>query len=141
MSEKLKKLSTLTKVFYLLALILFIAWVIPLISTYYSDIKTYNKNIQELQNVSSKYGISTQAEAFSETTFKENTELLFSKVAIKSLGNKKYEVTITMTEKDLKSFHTFIETISLHYYVKLKDNLEFTTKDKIITVKMQLTAF
>ena len=141
MSEKLKNLSTITKIFYLFALILFIAWVIPSISSYYSNVSTYKKNIEELKNVSSKYGIETQAKKFSENDFLKDTQLLFSQVRLKSLGEKKHELTISMTQEDLKKFRTFIETISLRYYVKLNDNLEFTVKDKIITVKMQLTSF
>jgi len=141
MSEKLKNLSTITKIFYLFALILFIAWVIPSISSYYSNVSTYKKNIEELKNVSSKYGIETQAKKFSEDDFLKDTQLLFSQVVLKSLSEKRHELTISMKQEDLKKFRTFIETISLRYYVKLNDNLEFTVKDKIITVKMQLTSF
>ena len=141
MSEKLKNLSTITKIFYLFAFILFIAWVIPSISSYYNNVSTYKKNIKELKNVSLKQGIETQAKEFSENDFLKDTQLLFAQVALESLGKKKHELTVKMKQEDLKKFRTFIETISLHYYVKLDDNLEFTVKDQIITVKMQLTAF
>ena len=141
MSEKLKNLSTITKIFYLFAFILFIAWVIPSISNYYNNVSTYKKNIKELKNVSLKQGIETQAKEFSENDFLKDTQLLFAQVALESLGKKKHELTVKMKQEDLKKFRTFIETISLRYYVKLDDNLEFTVKDQIITVKMQLTAF
>jgi len=141
MSEKLKNLSTITKIFYIFAFILFIAWVIPSISNYYNNVSTYKKNIKELKNVSLKQGIETQAKEFSENDFLKDTQLLFAQVALESLGKKKHELTVKMKQEDLKKFRTFIETISLRYYVKLDDNLEFTVKDQIITVKMQLTAF
>ena len=141
MSEKLKNLPTITKLLYLFAFILFIAWVIPLISTYYSNVNAYERNVQELKSVSSKHAISTQTQKFSETIFKQNTELLFSKVALKSLSEKRYEATITMKKEDLKSFHTFIETISLRYYVEIQNDLEFKTEDDIVKVKMTLKDF
>jgi len=141
MSEKLKNLSTITKIFYIFAFILFIAWVIPSISSYYNNVSTYKKNIKELKNVSLKQGIETQAKEFSENDFLKDTQLLFAQVALESLGEKKYELTVKMKQEDLKKFRTFIETISLRYYVKLDDNLVFTVKDQMITAKMQLTAF
>ena len=141
MSEKLKNLSTITKIFYIFAFILFIAWVIPSISSYYNNVSTYKKNIKELKNVSLKQGIETQAKEFSENDFLKDTQLLFAQVGLESLGEKKYELTVKMKQEDLKKFRTFIETISLRYYVKLDDNLVFTVKDQMITAKMQLTAF
>jgi len=141
MSEKLKKLSTITKLFYLFALLLFVAWVIPVMSSYYDNVKIYQKSSQEVKTLALKYDITTQTEKFSETAFKKYASSIFSNVILKNLGEKRYEVLITMKQEDLKILRTFIETLSLRYYIKLKDNLEFTVKDKIITVKMQLIAF
>jgi len=141
MSEKFKKLSTITKVFYLLALILFMAWVVPAISSYYGNVKTYQKSSKEVKALSSKYELSTQGEKFTEASFIKKSKPLFSNVAVKTLGNNRHEVTITMRPEDLKNFYNFIETISLRYRVKLKDDLNFTLNNKIITVKMQLTSF
>jgi len=141
MSEKLKKLSTITKIFYLLALILFIAWVVPAISNYYGNVKTYKKSSKEVKALSSKYDLTTQGEKFSPASFIKKSKPLFSNVAVKTLGKNRYVVTITMRPEDLKNFYNFIETISLRYRVKLKDDLNITVKDKIITVKMQLTSF
>ena len=141
MLKTIKSLSLMTKLLYIVAFILFVVWVIPKISTYYSNVNIYEKNIQELQSISSKYGITSKAQKFSETIFKQDTELLFSKVKTKSLGDNTYEIHITMKKEDLKSFHTFIQTISLRYYVEIKNNLEFKTEDKIINVKMTLKAF
>jgi len=141
MLEKLKNLSAITKIFYLFALILFITWVIPTIGNYYDNISTYQKSSKELERLSSEYELSTQEEKFSEDSFMKQAKPLFSNVAINALDKKKYEVTIRMKPEDLKKFYNFIETISLRYPVKLKDDLNFTVNNKIITAKMQLIAF
>ena len=141
MLEKLKNISIITKLFYLFAVILFIVWVIPEITSYYSNVKSYQDNNKKIKALSLKYDITKKTEKFSEATFLKKTKLLFSHVTVKNLGNKKYEILINMKEKDLKKFRNFIETLSLHYYVKLKDNLEFNIKDKTITAKIRLTTF
>jgi len=141
MSEKIKNLSTITKLFFLFALLLFITWVIPAISSYYGNVNSYEKSDKELKTLALKYDITTKTEKFSDANFKKYATSLFSKVLLKNLGNKQYEILITMKEEDLSRLRTFIETLSLRYYVKLKDNLEITRKDKVITVKMQLIAF
>jgi len=141
MSEKLKSISTITKIFYLFALILFILWVVPSISNYYGNVKTYKKNSKEIETLSSRYDLPTEGEKFSEALFIKKSKSLFSHVVVRPLGKNKYEVSISMKPEDLKSFYNFIETISLRYRVKLKDDLKITIKNNIITVKMQLIAF
>jgi len=141
MLEKIKKISTITKIFYLFALILFIAWVVPSISSYYGNVKTYKKSNAEIESLTSKYNIAIQEEKFSEASFIKDTKLLFSKVTIKPFGENKYSVMIKMKLEDLKKFYNFVETISLRYPVKLKDDLKITVNDDIITINMQLIAF
>ena len=138
MLEKFKNISLITKLLYLFAIILFVAWVIPKMSSYYSNVNKYQQSTQELQNISSKHNIAKNTQDFSEILFKKDTELLFSKVEINSLGEKKYIVDITMRKEDLKKFHTFVETISLKYYVQVNNDLEFVTNDEIVNVKMNL---
>jgi predicted PurR-regulated permease PerM len=141
MLETIKSASLMTKLLYLFTFLLFVVWLLPQISTYYTNVNNYQKNIQDLENISSKYGLSNKTQEFSESIFKQNTELLFSNVEIKSLSEKIYEIHITMKKEDLKSFHTFIKTISLRYYVEIKDALKFTTEEETVKVKMTVKAF
>jgi len=141
MLESIKNSSFLTKILYILAFILFVLWVIPTISSYYAKVNSYEKSVRELRTISSQHKLSTEIQKFSENSFQQSTKLLFSKVEIKNLGEKLYEVSITMKKEDLQSFHTFIETISLRYYVEIKNALEFKTEDETINVKMTLKAF
>jgi hypothetical protein len=142
MSEKFKKIPTITKIFYLLALLLFLAWVVPSIMSYYNHLKSYQKSSKEIQSLASQHDLSIQGEKFSEASFRKYLQSLFSKATLKPLTQKnKYELTIKLKPEELKKFYNFLETLSLRFRVKLKENLSFDIKDKIITAKMQLTAF
>lgn len=141
MLETIKDSSFMTKLLYIFAFLIFVAWVIPKISTYYTNVNNYKKSIKEIEDISSKHGLSSKTQKFSETIFKQNSELIFSNIDIKNLAEKTYEVQITIKKEDLKNFHTFIETISLRYYVVIKDALEFTTEEEVIKIKMTLKAF
>ncbi|CAA6827479.1 MAG: Unknown protein, partial [uncultured Sulfurovum sp.] len=113
MLEKFKNTSLVTKLLYLLALILFVAWVIPQMSSYYSSVNSYEQHLQELRNTSSKHGINEKPRKFSEALFKKDTELLFSKVTTQPLEEKQYIINIQLKKEDLKKFHTFLDTLSL----------------------------
>jgi hypothetical protein len=141
MLEKIKSSSLMTKLLYIFAFILFAVWVLPKISSYYTNVNSYQQSIQELESISSKHGLSIKTQKFSESSFKQTIELLFSKVEIKNLDEELYAVHITMKKEDLKSFHTFIETLSLRYYVEIKDDIEFKTEAETVNVVMTLKTF
>ena len=132
MLENLKNQSMVTKVLYLLALLLFILWVIPSMVSYYSDMKHYKGSQQEITTLSSKYGLDSQTQPFSKEIFKKNTEKIFEKVIVKKLNKKRYSIDIEMKREDLKNFHNFIDTLSLHYYVQIEGELKFKAKDDIV---------
>ena len=141
MLQKFKDSSLITKLLYLVAFILFLVWVLPIIKSYYTNVNTYKTNMQEIKSLSSLHGLSTETQKFSESLFKKNTESLFSKVELNNLGENRYQVNITMKKEDLKSFHTFIETLSLQYYVEIKNDIKFTTQNEFINAQMTLKAF
>ena len=140
MLEKFKNTSLITKLLYLFAIILFVAWVLPKMSSYYSNVNKYQQSTQELENMSSKHNIANNTQDFSEVLFKKDTELLFSKVEVNAISDKNYIADITMKKEDLKKFHTFVETISLKYYVQVNNDLEFVAEDETVNVKMNLEA-
>lgn len=140
MSETLKKIPLITKFLYLLAIILLIAWVVPTIITYINNTNGYKEHHQEIQKASSRYAITAPTKEFSTKVFKEETKSLFSKVDIKELGQKKYEVHIQIKKEDLKKLKGFIETISLRYYVEIIQPLKLDAKEETINLKMTLKA-
>lgn len=138
MFTKLKNLSLMTKLLYLLAIIVFLLWVIPQMKAYYTNINKYEKNLQALENISSNYGLELHTKKFSKALFQQNSELLFEKVTVEDSSNNTYLVNIKLKKEDLKSFYTFIETISLRYYVEVAENLEFKIDDDFINTTMIL---
>ena len=141
MLNTIKSSSLFTKLLYITAFVLFIVWILPTISGYYTAVNNYKESVKELESFSTQHGVSAETQKFSESAFKYNTELLFSKVEIKNLGAKLYKVNIKMKKEDLKSFHAFIESIALRYYVEIKDAIQFTSQEENINVKMILEAF
>jgi len=138
MVEKFKNTSIVTKILYILALILFFAWVIPSMVSYYSNVNKYEKSVNEIEKISSKYALTSEAKPFTVEAFKESAKVLFSKVDINPLSTNRYEVSIKMKREDIKSFHTFVETLSLRYLVQIDGALEFKANDEDIEAKMTL---
>jgi len=132
MLENLKNQSIVTKVLYLLSLLLFILWVIPSMVSYYSDMEHYKGSQQEIAKLSSKYGVDGQTQPFSKELFQKNTEKIFEKVIVQNLDEKRYSIEIEMKREDLKNFHNFIDTLSLRYYVQIEGELKFTAKDDTV---------
>ena len=139
MLENLKNQSMVTKILYLLALLLFILWVIPSMVSYYSDMEQYKGSQQEIAKLSSKYGVDDKTQPFSKELFQQNVEVLFEKVTVKRLDEKRYSIDIKMKREDLKSFHNFIDTLSLRYYVQIDGELKFRAKDDVVNVSFVIS--
>ncbi len=134
MLESLKNQSIVTKTLYLLALLLFILWVIPSMVSYYSDMEQYKSSQQEIVKLASKYGVDSQTQPFSQEQFYKDTDKIFEKVTVKKLDEKRYSIEIKMKREDLNSFYNFINTLSLRYYVQIDGELKFKAKDDIVNV-------
>ncbi len=139
MFKKIKQISLVTKILYLLAVVLFFVWTLPTILSYYSNINKYEKKLNEINKISSKYAISSEAQPFSIKAFKNSVKTIFSDVTIVPKEEGHYSVDIKIRKEDLKEFHTFIETLSLRYLVQIEDDLVFKANDdNTINIKMRL---
>ena len=138
MLENFKNQSIVTKVLYLLALLLFIAWVIPSMVSYYSDMEHYKGSQQEVAKLSSQYGVEVETQIFTKERFQKNTESIFEKVTVEQIDAKRYKINIAMKREDLKNFHKFIDTLSLHYYVKIEGALMFKAKENVVNASFIL---
>ena len=138
MLEKFKSTSIVTKILYLLAIVLFLVWVVPSMVNYYSTVSEYEKSRDEIQQVSKKYSIKEEAVPFTVDAFKERTERLFSKVTVTPLDMNKHSVSIQMKREDIAKFHTFIDTLTLTYLVEIEGDLKFESTDSLMEVKMVL---
>ena len=139
MLENLKNQSMVTKVLYLLTLLLFILWVIPSMVSYYSDMEQYKGSQQEIAKLSSKYGVDVDTQLFSKELFQQNTETIFEKVTVENLNEKRYRIDIEMKQEDLKNFHNFIDTLSLRYYVQIEGDLKFKAKDDSVNASFVIS--
>ena len=139
MLEDLKNQSIVTKVLYLLALLLFILWVIPSMVSYYSDMEHYKGSQREIAKLASKYGVDEDTQRFSKELFQQNTESIFEKVVVKKLDEKRYNINIEMKREDLKNFHNFIDTLSLRYYVQIEGELKFKAKDDTVNASFVIS--
>ena len=139
MLESLKNQSMVTKVVYLLALLLFILWVIPSMVSYYSDMENYKGSQQEIAKLSSKYSVDVDTKVFSKELFQENTEKIFKKVTVEKLDKKQYIINIIMKKEELKNFHNFIDTLSLRYYVQIEGQLKFNAKDDVVNISFVIS--
>ncbi len=139
MFKKIKQISLVTKILYLLAVVLFFVWALPTMMNYYSNLNKYKKEHNKIAEISSKYGISSEAQPFSVNDFKKSVETTFLDVTIVPKEEAHYSVDIKIRKDDLKEFHTFIETLSLRYLVQIKDDLVFKANDDdTINIKMTL---
>ena len=138
MLENFKNQSIVTKVLYLLALLLFIAWVIPSMVSYYSDMEHYKGSQQEVAKLSSQYGVEVETQIFTKERFQKNTESIFEKVTVEQIDAKRYKINIAMKREDLKNFHKFIDTLSLDYYVKIEGALMFKAKENVVNASFIL---
>ena len=130
----------LNKLIWLLSLLL-LGWTIPLVVTYYENLDSYNQKTEELQELRIKHNIKKDIEAFTIEGFKKDTEEIFSEVQIeKSLElDNEYSVVVQIDKKKIKKFNSFIETLALRYFVKIKDNeLNFEEKEQHIEIKFIL---
>jgi len=127
--SKLKKIPLMTKILYIITLLIFILWVIPTVNAYFSNTSKYEESKQELQNISTKYGLSMNTQKFTKEAFNKQVEPLFTSVDVEQVNSKTHEIKIAMKQEDLETFHTLLETLALKYYVEIQNSLSFSTQE------------
>ena len=135
---KFQNLSLISKVAWALSLLILFIWVVPSMLSYKTALDKYEAKEKELSALSLKHGISSKAKPFDLQSFKNDLSSTFSEVSIVSVGNHDYDVLIEVEKEKIDAFHSFIETISLRYLVRVVGELEFKEKDKLLEVKLTL---
>jgi hypothetical protein len=138
MLSGLKNLSLMSKIIFLLSLLLLFIWVIPNMVSYYQNMQKYELKAKELKSMAMKSDISGEAKRFNPESFQHDLEEFFSKVDVSSDKENIYQVVIEMDKEKIDFFNDFLETLSLRYLVKVIGSLEFSEKDKNLEVKMML---
>jgi len=138
MLSGLKNLSLLSKIIFLLSLILLFIWVIPNMVSYYQNVQKYEVKAKELKNIAMKANIEGEAKRFNPEDFQYDLEEFFSRVEVTSETENIHQVTIEIGKDKIDEFNDFLETLSLRYLVKVNGALEFREQDKNLEVKMTL---
>jgi len=139
MASKAGGLSLMTKIIFSISLLLLLAWVIPSVIGYYQNLESYNLKKATLQKIGFKYNINEEAKPFVLEEFKKENSNLFSEIDVEIVSNNSYNVIGKVDKSKIKSLNSFIESLSLHYLVKLKDNeLLYEEKDELLEVKFGL---
>ena len=129
----------ITKLLFIGSLVLLFVWVIPKMVTHYQNIKSYESKKNELDETYRKYNIVDKAQKFTLESFKKETESIFSDVRVKTQAEHEYKVTLQVDKNKIKKINNFIESLSLRYLVKLKENeLKFEEKEHALEVQFIL---
>ena len=130
-----KSNGLIPKLVFIGSLVLLFVWVIPKILTHYQNIKRYDTKKSELEETYRNYHIVDKAQKFNVEAFKKETESLFLDVRIEPKEGNKYSVMLQVNKNKIQKINSFIESLSLHYLVKIKENeLTFEEKNQVMEV-------
>ncbi len=139
--NKIKNISLMSKVWFVIALLILLLWVIPTMVSFYKKQKIYDKKVQELQVLDKREGVHSEAKNFHIGLFKKDAQRYFSSVEVNSIANNAYEVEMLMEKSQIQVFNAFLKKISLDYAVALEDNLLFKEVNDSMSVKMVLKPY
>ena len=137
----LKSTGLITKLLLIASLLILALWSIPRMLNYYETVDSYSTKKSELEEARVKYNISQDAQKMKLDAFEKEIKSIVSDIKIEPQAKPKsgYSVTLQMDKNKIKKFNSFIETLSLRYLVKIKDNkLSFIEKEPLLEVKFIL---
>ena len=138
MLSGLKQLPLISKILFIISLLVLFIWVIPSMFNYFKNMQEQEKKVSELKKVSVKYGVAGKAKKFNKDSFIGEAKKEFSTVTVNNSGDKAYDIIFEVPKDKLDSFTTFLETLSLRYRVEVTSSLQFEEKDKLIEIKMSI---
>jgi len=134
----LKQLPLVSKILFILSLVILLAWVIPIMVNYLKNVKAQEEQISQLTKSSLKYAITVDAKNFNEESFTQDALKYVSKASVKSLDDKSYAIQLEVDKDKINDFNTFLETLSLRYLVKIISPITFKEQEKLIEIKMTI---
>jgi archaellum component FlaF (FlaF/FlaG flagellin family) len=139
MLKGLKQLPLVSKIIFIISLIILFVWVIPTMVNYFKNVQVEEQQVSELQKNSSKYGISIDdTKKFDKESFIQDTLNNVSKASVESLDDKSHAIILEVDKDKIGNFNKYLETLSLRYLVKITSPITFKEKDKFIEVKMSI---
>jgi hypothetical protein len=136
----MKTLSPITKIWFVISLLVLILWVIPNMVSYYKNQKLYTQKISQIEKLDKREN-RLDAKNFHSEVFRADAEIFFDKVEVVSALNDSYMVTMLFTKEALPKFHSFLRDISLNYKVSIEDNIVYEDINKSIKANMVVKPF
>jgi len=136
----IKSLSLMTKLLFVVSLLLLFLWVIPTMVSYYKNEKIYNQKIAELEKLDTRE-VHSEVKRFHAEVFKIDAETYFDKVSVTSIPNNKYKIDILFKKEAIPKFNAFLRDLSLNYRVSLDDKLVYKDVNKLLKVTMIVKPF
>jgi len=125
-----KNLSLVTKLVFLLSLLVLFAWVIPTMVSYYTGVKSYENKAKVLKVNRNALGLNEESKSFDPYAFKTVLLNKFDRVEVEPISDKSYKIIVQFKTKDIEEFNVLIEELSLRYWVKIISPLRFEEKEK-----------
>ena len=140
--KKLKKISPMTKILFLLSLFTLLLWVIPTMVSFYKKEKVYKSKVEELTLLDKREGSHVEAKPFHAGLFTKDAKRYFSSVEVDAIANNAYDVNIVMEKSKISTFNAFLKKISLEYTIGVEDTLTFKDiNDSSMSVNMILKPY
>ena len=130
----------MTKLLFVVSLLLLFLWVIPTMVSYYKNEKIYNQKIAELEKLDTRE-VHSEVKRFHAEVFKIDAETYFDKVSVTSIPNNKYKIDILFKKEAIPKFNAFLRDLSLNYRVSLDDKLVYKDVNKLLKVTMIVKPF
>jgi hypothetical protein len=135
----LKQLPLVSKIIFVISLVILFAWVIPSMVHYFKSVQAQEEQATELQANFSKYGIASgNTKKFNKESFIQDVLNRVGKASVEPLGDKSYTLKLEVDKDKISDFNTFLETLSLRYLVKITSPIIFKERDKHIEVTMTI---
>ena len=138
MLERLKRLPFVSKIIFVISLIVLFIWVIPSMVNYFKMVQTQELEVTKLQKSASKYGIKGDAKKFNKKSFIEDALNSVSKASVESLDNKSYALSMEVDKGKIGNFNRFLERLSLRYLVRITSPITFKAHKKTVSIKMTI---
>jgi flagellar biosynthesis protein FliP len=128
------KTAPAVKIFWGLALLVLILWIIPTAISYYKGSKIYSQKVVELRSLDNRK-VKSEAKLFHLEMFKESAKKYFDKVDVVPTDENKYKISIHFPINSLPTFYKFFKDISLNYRILVDDNIVYEENNKSIRVR------
>jgi len=136
----IKTLSPITKVWFVISLLVLLLWVIPNMVSYYKNQKLYSQKVAQIEKIDKREN-KLDAKNFHSEVFRADAEEYFTKVEVVSAHNNSYNVSILFDKEVLPKFHAFLNDMSLNYNVSIEDSIVYEEVNKSIKVNIVVKPF